>query len=77
MLLALLSGARGNNLKGFKDFYLKPGPESGLDYLICAEFAGSRAPSSSSSSRVCSTQVDYAPGRHGEKGESRICDIYL
>ena len=31
---------RGDNLKGLKDFYLKP--ESGLDSLICAELAQKR-----------------------------------
>ena len=30
---------RANNVKGFKDFHLKPRPESGLDCLACAEFA--------------------------------------
>ena len=32
---------RGNNLKGFEDFYLKR-PESGLDCLTCAKFSRQR-----------------------------------
>ena len=30
---------RGKNINGFKDFYLKPRPESGLDCLACAASA--------------------------------------
>ena len=33
-------GRRRINLKGLKDFHLKPGPKSGPGCLICAEFAG-------------------------------------
>jgi hypothetical protein len=36
------STATANNLKRFNDFYLKPGPESGLDSLSCAIFARQR-----------------------------------
>ena len=33
---------RGNSLKGFKDFYRKPNPESGPDCHICAMFTQQR-----------------------------------
>jgi hypothetical protein len=36
------SERKGNTLKGFRMFTSKPGPESGPDCLICAEFARQR-----------------------------------
>ena len=35
--------AKGNNLKGCQNFYLKLRPESGLDCLLCAIFARQRS----------------------------------
>ena len=41
-ILVSHAGPLPNKLKGFKDFYLKAKPESGLDCLMCAEFARQR-----------------------------------
>jgi len=57
------SQRRGNSLQGFKDFYLKARPESGLDCLTCAIFEPqglpSAGPPSSTRSSSCQSPLGF------------------